>query len=82
MAIINYERVKKEMDITASAYEALDYICDMADSDMVLNEIVDYISIDDLVSFLHDFIRLNDIDTSDLNDECIESLNEHYRLHC
>lgn len=57
--------------------ETLEYICDM-----VLNEIVYYMSIDDLVSFLHDFIRLYDVDTSDLDDECIESLNEHYRLHC
>lgn len=82
MGIVNYQKAKKEMDTAAAAYEALDYICDMAGSDMVLNEIVEYIPTDYLVSFLHDFIRLNDVDTSDLDDECIESLNEHYRLHC
>lgn len=70
------------MDASNAAYEVLEYICDMAGSDLVLNEIVDYVSIDDLISFLHDFIRLNNVDTSDLDDECIESLNEHYKLHC
>lgn len=70
------------MDTTEAAYEALEYICDMAGSDLVLREFVDYLSIDELVSFLLDFITLNDVDTSDLDDECIESLNEHYRLHC
>lgn len=82
MALFNYQKVKKELDTVAAAYKALDYICDMAGSDMVLNELIDYVSIDDLVSFLQDFICLNDVDTSDLDDECIESLNEHYRLHC
>lgn len=82
MAIVNYQKAKKELNTAAAAYEVLDTISDMAGSDMVLNELIDYISIDDLVSFLHDFIRLNDVDISDLDAECIESLNEHYRLHC
>lgn len=82
MAIVNYQKAKSEMDTLANAYEVLDYIRDMAGSDLVLQEFVEYMPIDDLVSFLHDFIRLNDVDTSDLDDECIESLNEHYRMHC
>ena len=82
MGLCNYQKTKAELDTAAAAYETLDNICDMAGSDMVLRELVDYISIDDLVNFLHDFIRLNDVDTSDLDAECIESLNEHYRLHC
>ena len=82
MGIVNYQMAKKELDTASAAYEALDYICDIAGSNMVLNELVEYMSTDDLVSFLHDFIRLNDVDTSDLDNECIESLNEYYRLHC
>lgn len=82
MGIVNYKMYKKEMDTFEAACKTLDYICDMAGSDMVLNEIVEYIPTDDLVNFLHDFIRLNDVDTSDLDDECIELLYEHYRLHC
>jgi len=82
MGLVNYERVKKEMEIAAAAYEALDYITDKKGSDIVLNELAMYLSTDDLVSFLHDFIRLFDVDTSEMNDETVESLNEHYRLHC
>lgn len=82
MGIVNYQKAKKEMETAAAAYEALDYISDLAGSDMVLNELAMYLSTDDLVSFLHDFIGAKNIDTSDLDDECIESLNEHYRLHC
>lgn len=70
------------MDATVAAYEALDYICDIAGSEAVLTELSYYLSIDDLVSFLQDFIASYDVDTSDLDDECIKSLNEHYRLHC
>lgn len=71
-----------EMDAAEASYVALKYICDMAGSDLVLHELYDYLSIDDVVSFLHDFICSYDIDTSDLDDEYIEVLNEHYRLHC
>ena len=70
------------MDANEAAYETLEYVCDMVGSDMVLRDLVDYMSIDNLVNFLHDFMCVYDIDTSDLDDECIKSLNEHYRLHC
>ena len=70
------------MDASNAAYEVLEYICDMAGSDLVLRELYDYLSIDDAVSFLHDFIASYDVDTSDLDDGCIESLTEHYRIHC
>lgn len=82
MAIINYKKTKKELNTAAAAYEALDYIRDVAGSDIVLNELVNYLSIDDLVNFLHDFIIFSDVDIFDLDDACIESLYEHYRLHC
>lgn len=69
-------------DTSNAAYEVFEYICDMAGSDMVLNELIDYLSIDGLVSFLHDFIRLYDVDTSDLDDETIELINDWYRAEC
>ena len=69
-------------DISNAAYEALEYICDMFGSDTVLNEMYDYLSIDDAVSFVHDFIRLYDVDTSDLDAETIDLINEHYRTEC
>lgn len=71
-----------EINATEASYVALNYICDMAGSDLVLHELYDYLSIDDVVSFLHDFINSYDIDTSDLDDDYIESLNKYYRLHC
>lgn len=70
------------MDTTVAAYEALDYICDRFGSDLVLNELTYYTSIDNFVSFLHDFISFYNVDTSDLDAGCIESLNEHYERHC
>ena len=71
-----------EMDATEASYVVLNYICDMVGSDLVLHALYDYLSIDDVVSFLHIFINCYEIDVSDLDNEYIESLNEHYRLHC
>ena len=71
-----------EINETEASYVVLKYICDIAGSDMVLHELYDYLSIDDVVSFLHDFINNYDIDTSDLDYDYIEVLNEYYRLHC
>lgn len=71
-----------EINATEASYVILNYICDMVGSDLVLHVLYEYLSIDDVVSFLHDFINSYDIDTSDLDDDYIEALNEHYRLHC
>lgn len=71
-----------EIDATEASYVVLNYICDMVGSDLVLHALYNYLSIDDVVSFLHYFINCYEIDTSDLDDAYIESLNEHYRLHC
>lgn len=71
-----------EIDETEASYVVLNYICDCVGSDLVLHALYDYLSIDDVVSFLHDFICSYEIDTSDLDNEYIEVLNEHYRLHC
>ena len=71
-----------EIDATEASYVVLNYICDMVGSDMVLHALYDYLSIDDVVSFLHDFINWYEVDTSYLDDEYIEALDEHYKLHC
>lgn len=70
------------MDATVAAYEALDYICDMFGSDLVLHELYDYLSIDDAVSFVHDFIKFYDVDTFGLDAATIDLINEHYRTEC
>lgn len=71
-----------EIDEIEASYVVLNYICDMVGSDLVLDVLYDYLSIDDVVSFLHHFIISYEIDTSGLDDDYIKSLNEHYRLHC
>lgn len=69
-------------DTSNAAYEAFEYLVDMFGSDTVLNEMYDYLSIDDAVSFMHDFIKLYDVDTFGLDAETIDLINEHYRTEC
>lgn len=69
-------------DTSNAAYEAFEYIVDMFGSDTVLNEMYDYLSIDDAVSFVYDFIKLHDVDTFGLDAETIDLINEHYRTEC
>lgn len=69
-------------DTALAADETFEYICDMAGSDLVLHELYDYLSLDDLVSFLHDFIRLFDMDTSGMDADTLELVNEWYRDEC
>ena len=70
------------MDTSNAAYEALEYICDMYDSETVVRELFDNLSIDRQIKFLHEFIDDYDIDTSELDDDTIEAITKHYRLHC
>lgn len=69
-------------DTSNAAYEAFEYLVDMFGSDTVLNEMYDHLSIDDAVSFVHDFIKLYDVDTFGLDAETIDLINEHYRTEC
>lgn len=69
-------------DTSNAAYEAFEYLVDMFGSNTVLNEMYDYLSIDDAVSLVHDFIKLYDVDTFGLDAETIDLINEHYRTEC
>lgn len=69
-------------DTSNAAYEAFEYLVDMFGSDTVLNEMYDYLSIDDAVGFVHDFIKLYNVDTFGLDAETIDLINEHYRTEC
>ena len=69
-------------DTSNAAYEVFESLVDMFGSDTVLNEMYDYLSIDDAVSFVHDFIKLYDVDTFGLDAETIDLINEHYRTEC
>lgn len=69
-------------DTSNAAYEVFEYLVDMFGSDTVLNEMYDYLSIDDAVSFVHDFIKLYDVDTFGLDNETVELINEWYQAEC
>lgn len=70
------------MDTSEAAYETLMFLVDVCGAEDVLNEFFDYMDTDKQVEFVHDFIRYNDIDTSEMNDETMRTINEHYNRHC
>lgn len=65
-----------------AAYETLEFLVDVYGEVAVLNEFFDYMDVDRKVEFVHDFIRYNDVDTSELSDETLRTINEHYNRHC
>lgn len=70
------------MDASEAAYETLMFLVDVCGEYDVLNEFFDYMDVDKQVEFVHDFIRCNDVDTSELSDETLRTINEHYKRHC
>lgn len=70
------------MDDTDAAYETLEFLVDVYGEITVLNEFFDYMDVDRKVEFVHDFIRYNDVNTSELSDETLRTINEHYNRHC
>lgn len=70
------------MDDTAAAYETLEFLVDVYGEITVLNEFFDYMDVDRKVEFVHDFIRYNDVNTSEFSDETLRTINEHYNRHC
>ena len=70
------------MDASEAAYETLEFLVDVCGEVAVVNELFDYMDIDRQVEFVHDFIRYNDVDTSELSDETLRTINEHYNRHC
>lgn len=70
------------MHASDAAYETLAFLVDVCGAVDVLNEFFDYMDVDRQVEFVRDFIRYNDVDTSELNDETIRTIEEHYNQHC
>lgn len=70
------------MNSSEAAYEVLEFLVDVCDPDVVLNEFFDYMDVDKQVEFVHDFIRYHGIDTSGLSDETVRTIEEHYKKHC
>lgn len=70
------------MDASEAAYETLMFLVDVCGEYDVLNEFFDYMDVDRQVEFVHDFIRYNDVDTSELSDDTLRTIEEHYKKHC
>ena len=70
------------MDASEAAFETLVFLVDACGELYVLNEFFDYMDVDRKVEFVHDFIKYQDIDTSEMNDDTIRTIEEHYKLHC
>ena len=70
------------MDERYAAYKTLRFLVDVCGAENVLNEFFDYMDIDTQVAFVHVFIKYNDVNTSEMNDDTIRTINEHYNRHC
>ena len=70
------------MNESEAAYETLEFLVDVCGEVDVLNELFDYMDIDKQVEFVHNFIRYYDVDTSELSDETMRTINNHYKMHC
>ena len=70
------------MDPYSAAYKTLMFLVDVCGAENVLNEFFAYMDIDTQVAFVHTFIRYNNVDTSELNDETMRTIEEHYKRHC
>ena len=70
------------MDASEAAYETLMFLVDVCYEVDMLDELFDYMDVDRQVMFVHDFIIYNNVDTSELSDETLRTVNNHYKLHC
>ena len=71
-----------KIDASDAAYETLEFLVDVCGAEAVLDEFFYYMNVDSRVEFVQDFIRYNDVDTSELNDETLRTIQEHYKRHC
>ena len=67
------------MDASKAAYETLEFLVDVCGEVNVLNEFFDYMDVDKQVEFVHDFIRYNDVNTSEMNDKTMRTIEEYYK---
>ena len=70
------------MDAIKAAAEVLLFLVDVCGPEAVLNEFFDYMDTDKQVEFVHDFIKYHDVDTSEMNDDTIRTIEDHYNRHC
>ena len=70
------------MDASEAAYDTLAFLVDVYGVEYVLGEFCCYMDVDRQVKFVYDFIKCHDVDTSEMNDDTIRTIEEHYNRHC
>ena len=70
------------MDALKAVAEALMFLVDVYGAKVVLDELFDYMDVDRQVELVHDFIKYNDVDISEMSDETVRTINEHYEKYC
>ena len=70
------------VDASEAAYETLMFLMDVYGAFYVLDEFFDYMDVDRRVEFVHDFIRYNDVDMAEMNNDTLRTIEEHYNQHC
>ena len=70
------------MDASDAAYDTLAFLVDVYGVEYVLGEFCYYMNVDTQVKFVYDFIKYHDVDTSEMNDDTIRTIEEHYNRHC
>ena len=70
------------MGASEAAYETLEFLVNACGEVDVLNVFFDYMDVDRQVEFVHDFIKYHDVDTSEMNDDTLRTIEEHYKRHC
>ena len=70
------------IDASKAAAEALMFLVDVYGAEDVLAEFFYYMDVDRQVEFVNDFIKYNDVNTSEMNDDTIRTIEEHYNRHC
>ena len=67
------------MHASDAAYEMLMFLVDVFGAEYVLNKFFGYMDIDKQVEFVHDFINYNDVNTSEMNDDTLRTIEEQYK---
>ena len=70
------------MDASDAAYDTLAFLVDVYGVEYVLGEFCCYMNVDTQVKFVYDFIKCHDVDTSEMNDDTIRTIEDHYNRHC
>ena len=67
---------------TDAVYEALELCVNSMGASPILYELFYWLNADEQTKFIHFFLQDYSVDTSVLSEDCLNAIEEHYRLHC